>query len=65
MREHGIHLVRFVRELSLSPAERGAARAERRAEAAIREERENRHSHERRMAALEAERHRQQHGAVG
>ena len=56
------HPLRFVRELTLPAPERHAARAERRAEEAIRRERENEHSAWRRAAALEAERQRHQHG---
>lgn len=52
------HPVRFLRELALSRDERDAARAERRAEAAIRGERDNVESPERRAAAVEAERRR-------
>jgi hypothetical protein len=48
--------IRFVRELSLSKAERRAARAERRAEEAIRRERDNPYTAERRAARVEAER---------
>lgn len=44
-----------LRELWLSPLERAAARAERRAEQAIRRERDNPESAERRAAAREAE----------
>ena len=50
------HPVRFLRELTLSHAERDAARAERRAEEAMRRERDNTESPERRAAAVEAER---------
>jgi hypothetical protein len=50
--------IQFLRELGMSRADRGAARAERRVEAAIRRERDNAHSAERRAAALEAERRR-------
>jgi hypothetical protein len=56
------HPLRYMQELTLPAAERRAAQAERRAEAAIRRERENEHGAWRRAAALEAERHRQQHG---
>ena len=48
--------IRYVRELSLSKAERHAARAERRAEEAMRRMRDNPHSAERRAARIEAER---------
>jgi hypothetical protein len=51
--------IRFVHELvALSRAERDAARAERQAEAAIRKERDNTETAERRAAALDAERRR-------
>jgi hypothetical protein len=50
--------VRFLRELALPRAERWAARAERSAEAAIRRERDNLETAERRAAATEAERRR-------
>jgi hypothetical protein len=50
--------VRILRELTLPRAERRAARAERKAEEAIRRERDNTHSAERRAAAVEAERRR-------
>ena len=50
--------MRALRELSLPRAERAAARAERRAEAQMRLERDNEHSPERRAAALQAELHR-------
>ena len=56
MRERGV--VRFVRELALPRADRRAAQAERRAEAAMRRERDNPYSAERRAAAVEAERRR-------
>ena len=56
--------IRFLRELRLPRDERAAARAERRAEAAIRRERDNDHSAERRAAALEAEVQRSR-GATG
>jgi hypothetical protein len=58
MRTRDAAPVRILRELALPRAERRAARAERRAEEAIRRERENRHSPERRAAAVEAERRR-------
>ena len=60
MRDNGIHLVRFVRELSLSPGERGAARAERQAEREMRRERDSQHTADRRAARLAAEARRQQ-----
>jgi uncharacterized protein YigA (DUF484 family) len=44
-----------LRELRLPPSEREAARAERRAERALRRERDNQESAARRAAALEAE----------
>ncbi len=50
--------IRFVRELGLPKGERRAARAERRAEEAMRRERDNTESNARRAAALEAERRR-------
>jgi hypothetical protein len=56
MRDRSV--VRFVRELALPRADRRAARAERQAEAAMRRERDNPYSAERRAAALEAERRR-------
>lgn len=52
--------MRFFRELALPSDERRAARAERRAEDAIRRERDNTESNERRAAAIEAERRRDQ-----
>jgi hypothetical protein len=48
--------IRFMRELVLPKADRLAARAERRAEEAIRRERDNLHTPERRAARVEAER---------
>jgi hypothetical protein len=48
-------VVERIRELRLPKPERHAARAERRVEAQIRLERDNRYSAERRKAALEAE----------
>ena len=54
------HPLRFIRELTLPAPDRHAAQAERRAEAAIRLERENEHSATRRAARLEAERRRNQ-----
>lgn len=48
--------MRFLRELRLPRDERRAAKAERESEAAIRRERDNAESNERRAAALEAER---------
>jgi hypothetical protein len=56
MKDRGV--VRFVRELALPRADRHAAQAERRAEAAMRRERDNPYSAERRAAAVEAERRR-------
>jgi hypothetical protein len=47
--------LRALRELLLPRAERAAARAERRAEAAMRRERDNPETPERRAAAVEAE----------
>jgi hypothetical protein len=56
----------FLRELRLTREEREAARAERRAEAALRAERDNDETAERRAAALEAERRRAtMHGGDG
>lgn len=54
--------LRLIRELAMPPAERRAARAERRAEGAIRRERDNPYSADRRAAAVEAERRRNMHG---
>lgn len=51
-------LVVRLRELRLPKPERQAAKAERRVEAQIRAERDNRYTPERRAAALEAERRR-------
>jgi hypothetical protein len=48
--------IRFVRELGLPKAERRAARAERQAEEAMRRERDNPYSAERRADRVEAER---------
>ena len=48
----------FIREFRLSRPERAAARSERLAEAAIRRERDNEETAERRAAAIEAERRR-------
>jgi hypothetical protein len=56
MRDRSV--VRFVRELALPRADRRAAQAERRAEAAMRRERDNPYSAERRADAVEAERRR-------
>jgi hypothetical protein len=56
--------MRFLHELQWPRDERAAARAERRAEAAMRRERDNPYSAERRAAALEAERRRDQ-GFIG
>ena len=50
--------LRALRTLALPRAERAAARAERRAEAQMRRERDNHHSAERRAAARDAESHR-------
>jgi len=56
----------FLRELRLTRGEREAARAERRAEAALRAERDNDETAERRAAALEAEKRRAtMHGGDG
>lgn len=54
------HPLRFIRELALPAPERHAAQGERRAEEAIRRERDNEHSASRRAARLEAERRRNQ-----
>ena len=54
------HPLRFIQELRLPAGERHAAQAERRAEAAIRRERDNEHSATRRAARIEAERRRNQ-----
>jgi hypothetical protein len=57
----------FMRELRLPREERGAARAERRAEMRLRSERDNTETPERRAAAAEAERRRDgpgQHGTA-
>jgi hypothetical protein len=56
MRRHEAATVRFLRELAMPRDERQAAKAERRAEEAMRRERDNLESNERRAAALEAER---------
>jgi hypothetical protein len=59
MKPSQIRPARFLHDLAtLSRAERAAARAERRAEDALRRERDNPEAAERRFAALEAERHR-------
>jgi hypothetical protein len=50
--------VRFLRELTMPRDERRAARAERRAEDAIRRERDNTETNAHRAAAIDAERHR-------
>lgn len=50
--------IRYVRELAVPGPERRAARAERRAEEAMRRMRDNPHSAERRAARAEAERRR-------
>ena len=56
----------FLRELRLTREERAAARAERMAEAALRAERDNAETPERRAAALEAEKRRAtMHGGGG
>jgi hypothetical protein len=56
----------FLRELRLPREERAAARAERRAEQALRDERDNQETSERRLAAMEAERRRaSMHGGDG
>jgi hypothetical protein len=55
------HPVLFLRELALPHDERDAARAERRAEEAMRRQRDNTESPERRAAAVEAERRRYDH----
>jgi hypothetical protein len=62
--ERGV-LVRGASELTLPRAERAAARAERRAEAAIRRERDNPETADRRAAAVEAERRRDGYGIIG
>ncbi len=54
--------IRALRTLTLPRDERAAARAERRAEAQMRLERDNPHSAERRAAAAEAEAWRSRHG---
>jgi hypothetical protein len=51
-------VVERLRELKLPKPERAAAKAERRVEAQIRAERDNKYSAERRAAAREAERRR-------
>jgi hypothetical protein len=56
MRRHEAVTMRFLRELAMPRPERQAAKAERRAEEAMRRERDNVESNERRAAALEAER---------
>jgi hypothetical protein len=50
------HARAYLKELRMPPAERAAARAERRAEERMRLERDNPYSAERRAAAVEAER---------
>ena len=50
--------MRFLRELTLPRDDRRAARAERRAEDAMRRERDNTESNVRLAAAIDAERHR-------
>jgi hypothetical protein len=56
MRRHEAVTVRFLRELAMPRDERNAARAERRAEDAVRRERDNLETAARRAAALDAER---------
>jgi hypothetical protein len=56
MRRHEATTVRFLRELAMPRADRQAAKAERRAEEALRRERDNPYSAERRAAKVEAER---------
>jgi hypothetical protein len=58
MRRHEAATVRFLRELALPRPERQAAKAERRAEQAMRLERDNPYSAERRAERTEAERRR-------
>jgi hypothetical protein len=58
MRRRESSAARFLRELALSRPERRAARAERKAEEAIRIERDNPYSAERRADRIEAERRR-------
>ncbi len=53
------HPLRYMQELRLPAPERHAAQAERRAEDAIRSERENLYSADRRAARVEAERRQQ------
>ena len=57
------HPLRAAREMLLPADERAAARAERRAEAAIRTERDNLQTADRRAAAVRAEARREQFGA--
>jgi hypothetical protein len=57
--------VRALRTLLLPPAERAAARAERRAEAQMRRERDNEHSAERRAARVQAQAWRDRSGYGG
>jgi hypothetical protein len=59
MRRDEAAIVRFLRELAMPRPERRAAKAERNAENAIRRERDNPETPERRAAAVEAERRRQ------
>jgi hypothetical protein len=59
------HARAYLRELRMPRGERAAARAERRAEEAMRRERDNPHSAERRAAAMEAERRRIPNGWNG
>ncbi len=56
------HPLRAARELLLPADERAAARAERRVEAAIRMERDNLETADRRAAAVRAEARREQYG---
>jgi hypothetical protein len=58
------HARTYLRELRMPRAERAAARAERRVEEALRRQRDNRETPERRAAAVEAER-RKYSGIVG
>ena len=58
MRRDEAAMVRFLRELAMPREERRAAKAERRTEEAMRRERENPETPERRAARVEAERRR-------
>jgi hypothetical protein len=58
------HARTYLRELRMPRAERAAARAERRVEEALRRQRDNLETPERRAAAIEAER-RKYSGVVG